>query len=102
MANLDFVYNPDEHEAETGFEIFPVGDYIAQATDSDYRATKSGNGKYIYLEFTVIDGPYTGRKYFDRLNVQNSNKQAMDIATSNRVPIRLTDERWGAHCQQPR
>lgn len=83
MAKLDFDFNASEIEDRPGFETYPVGDYIAEVTASDYRDTKAGTGKYIYLEFTILDGEFAGRKYFERLNVQNENKIAMDIANSN-------------------
>ncbi|MEK9693909.1 MAG: DUF669 domain-containing protein, partial [Rhodospirillaceae bacterium] len=51
-------------------------------TDSDYKVTKNGTGKYIELEFTILDGEYAGRKFWDRLNVMNENKTAQDIANA--------------------
>ena len=83
MAELDFVFDPNTIEDRPDFGLFPVGEYIAEVTGSDYKITKSGNGKYIELEFTILDGEYAGRKYWDRLNVRNENKVAMDIANSS-------------------
>jgi hypothetical protein len=80
MAKLDFVFDPNTVEDRPDFSLFPVGEYIAEVTASDYKPTKSGNGKYIELEFTILDGEYAGRKYWDRLNVRHENKVAMDIA----------------------
>lgn len=83
MAELDFVFDPNTIEDRPEFGLFPVGEYIAEVTSSDYKPTKSGNGKYIELEFTILDGEYAGRKYWDRLNVQHENKMAMDIANAS-------------------
>jgi len=83
MADLDFVFLASEVPERPDFSLFPVGEYIAEVTASDYKPTKSGNGKYIELEFIILDGEYAGRKYWDRLNVQHENKTAMDIANSS-------------------
>jgi hypothetical protein len=83
MAELDFTFDPNTIEDRVEFTIYPVGEYIAEVTASDYKPTKSGNGKFIELEFTILDGEYAGRKYWDRLNVQHENKMAMDIANSS-------------------
>jgi len=82
MAELDFTFDPNTVEARPDFSPFPVGEYIAEVTGSDYKTTKSGNGKFIELEFTILDGEYAGRKYWDRLNVRHENKVAMDIANA--------------------
>jgi hypothetical protein len=82
MADLDFVFHASEIAERPEFGVLPVGDYIAEITNSDYKPTKKGNGKYIELEFTIIDGAYVGRKFWDRLNIQHENKAAMDIANS--------------------
>lgn len=83
MAELDFVFDPNTVEDRPEFSLFPVGEYIAEVTGSDYKPTKAGNGKFIELEFTILDGEYAGRKYWDRLNVRHENKVAMDIANSS-------------------
>jgi hypothetical protein len=37
-------------------------------------------GQYLYVEIDVLDGPYKGRKLFDRLNLINANPQTVEIA----------------------
>jgi hypothetical protein len=83
MAELDFTFDPNTIEDRVEFTIYPVGEYIAEVTASDYKPTKAGNGKFIELEWTILDGEYAGRKYWDRLNVKHENKVAEDIANSS-------------------
>jgi len=83
MAELDFVFDPNVVADRVDYTPFPVGEYIAEVTGSDYKTTKSGNGKFIELEFTILDGDYAGRKYWDRLNVRHENQMAMDIANAS-------------------
>lgn len=58
----------------------PKGTYAVIILDSLIRATKAGTGHYIELTMQVIEGQYAGRRYWERLNVSNPNKQAEDIA----------------------
>ena len=81
MALLDFDFDPTTVEGSK-YGLLPVGEYIAEITNSDYKVTKNGLGKYIELEFTILDGDYVGRKFWDRLNVIHENKQAQDIANA--------------------
>lgn len=81
MALLDFEFDPSTVEGNK-YGLLPVGEYIAEVTNSDYKVTKNGLGKYIELEFTILDGEYAGRKFWDRLNVINDNKQAQEIANA--------------------
>lgn len=60
-------------------ELLPVGKYVAQITDSDVVATKSGTGTMLKLTLEVLDGPLARRKVFDQLNIENANPQAQQI-----------------------
>jgi hypothetical protein len=81
MADLQgFDFNPDAVADRPAKVLLPVGDYIVEITDSDFKATKNGLGKYISFEFTVIDGEYVGRKFFENLNVMNNNEKTVEIA----------------------
>jgi hypothetical protein len=42
MAKLDFIFDPNTVEDRPDFSLFPVGEYIAEVTASDYKPTKSG------------------------------------------------------------
>ncbi len=58
----------------------PKGIYPVIVLDSGIKATRKGDGHYIELTMQVIDGQFAGRRYWERLNVSNPNKQAEDIA----------------------
>lgn len=73
-------WNTDEHSSEPVFEAFPPGLYNLQVTNSDVKPTKDGKGKYIYVEMTILDGAYAGKKVFDRINLWNANPTAVRIA----------------------
>ena len=58
----------------------PPGAYEVIIAQSDIKATKAGTGEYIELEMQVVDGEHSGRRLWERLNVNNPNKTAEDIA----------------------
>lgn len=64
------------------FEPLEPGMYQGMVIDSSIKATKAGTGEYIELVIQVTDGPQTGRRLWERLNVSNPNKTAEDIARS--------------------
>ena len=61
-------------------EPLPAGEYVAQVIDDQMKTTKAGNGQYLELRMEVLDGPHKGRWIFDRLNLQNPNKTAVEIS----------------------
>jgi hypothetical protein len=61
------------------FPPLPAGVYAVQMVDSDLRVTKDGNGKYLRAVLEVIGGEYTGRKFFDNINLENPSTTAVEI-----------------------
>ena len=61
-------------------DVLPKGRYLAEITDSEMKPTKAGDGQYLQLEFTVLDGEFSGRKQWVRLNLVNANETAVSIA----------------------
>lgn len=66
--------------ADSEFEIIPPGEYEAIITESEMKATNGGDGAYIQMKIQVQGGQYNGRVLFERLNIQNKNDQAVEIA----------------------
>lgn len=78
MAAIDF--NADEHEPRNSFDPIPAGKYKVVMVDSEEKPTKAGNGSYLNLTYEIIEGEYKGRKLWDRLNLNNPNPTAVEIA----------------------
>ena len=49
-------------------------------TASELKATKDGTGQYLELTLEIQSGPSQGRRLWDRLNLQNRNPKAVEIA----------------------
>lgn len=78
MAMLNF--NAASVAPATAFDAIPAGNYAAIITESAMKPTKRGDGEYLQLTLQIIDGEHSGRKLFDRLNLNNPNATAVDIA----------------------
>ena len=79
MADLHG-FDANDIEPTRDFEPLPAGKYLAVITDSEMKPTKSGNGHYLELIFQVIDGPHRSRRLWARLNLDNPNPTAVEIA----------------------
>lgn len=79
MANL---YGFDANTVEPSDELdpLPAGKYIAVITDSEMKPTKSGSGNYLQLTFQIVEGEYANRLLWVRLNLDNPNATAVEIA----------------------
>jgi hypothetical protein len=82
MANLNG-FNAHEVEPTTSFEPLPAGKYIAAITASEIKPTKKGDGSYLQLEFTVLEGDCRGRKVWDRLCINHPTELTQKIARGN-------------------
>jgi hypothetical protein len=58
----------------------PKDRYNVMISDSEMKTTKAGDGEYLQLEFTVLDGPMANRKVWSRLNLRNQNATTEDIS----------------------
>ncbi len=80
MASIGNAFDSSKHDDMASFDPIPEDEYLVQVTKSDVKATKAGTGKYINLEFTVMNGEYKGRKIFTNLNIVNPNPITVEIA----------------------
>ncbi|MFI4911158.1 MAG: DUF669 domain-containing protein [Sedimentisphaeraceae bacterium JB056] len=79
MASLKG-FNANEVDPIVGFDPVPEDKYVAMITASEMKPTKNGSGSYLELTFDIIDGKYTGRKVWTRLNLDNQNATAVKMA----------------------
>ena len=79
MADLQG-FDANQVEPTTDFEPIPAGKYVAVITDSEMKPTKAGTGHYLQLTFQIIEGPYKNRFLWARLNLDNPNATAVQIA----------------------
>lgn len=80
MATFNFNAASVEPMQPRSYAPLPDGEYEMIITKSDVKPTKAGTGHYLELEMQVVGGEHSGRRHWERLNVDNPNKQAEDIA----------------------
>lgn len=82
MASLNFKASNIQFEERTApsYGPLPPGEYECMIVKSDTKTTKSGNGSYLELEMHIISGDHTGRRHWERLNLDNPSLQTVKIA----------------------
>lgn len=79
MAQLNFKASNVEI-TERSYKPLPAGDYEMIVIKSNTNPTKAGNGHYLELEMQVIGGEFSGRRHWERLNLDNPSAQTVKIA----------------------
>ena len=80
MADLGGTFNAGDVDPLGDRSPIPAGDYKAIVTKSDWKQTKSGKGRYLELVIQIIEGAHKSRLLWSRLNLENPNSQAVQIA----------------------
>lgn len=81
MAQLNFRASEIQiEERANNFGPLPAGDYEMMIVKSDTKQTKAGTGHYLECEMHVISGESSGRRHWERFNLDNPNHQAVKIA----------------------
>jgi hypothetical protein len=73
-------FDANQVEPAADFEPLPAGKYVAVITESEMKPNKAGTGHYLQLTFEVVEGPHKGRSLWARLNLDNPNPTAVQIA----------------------
>lgn len=80
MAFLGGSFDASQVEPKGDYRPVPPGEYKVQITSSEFCQTSTGNGHQLKLELEILEGDQVGRRLYDRLNLDNPNAQAVEIA----------------------
>lgn len=80
MAYLGGTFDATTVEPQGDYTPVPPGEYRVQITNSEFIANSAKTGHMLKLELEIMDGDQAGRKLYDRLNLDNPNAQAVEIA----------------------
>lgn len=77
-----FAFNAQAHTPQYGGggSNLPPGKYKGVIVDSRQEKNSAGNGGFLALDLTPIEGPLANQKHTDRLNLHNLNPQTVEIA----------------------
>lgn len=78
MAKIGF--NLADAPADSTNEPLPAGKYDVVVDDAELVPTKAGTGQMVRMAMTVTGPTHRGRKIWDRLNIDNPNPKAVEIA----------------------
>ena len=79
MASLSG-FNANDVEPTSDFEPLPAGKYLAAITEGEVKENKLGTGSYLQFTFQVIEGEFKNRFLWARLDLDNPNATAVQIA----------------------
>lgn len=74
------ITNTSEIKSSGGLPLIPEGDYRMRILFSEAKKTKSGNGEFFEIKMVIDEGQYKDTEFTERLNVDNPNQQAVEIA----------------------
>lgn len=80
MANLGGTYTADPDNVQGEYTPIPPGEYLVHIIDSDMKPNSANTGSYLQLEIEILEGDSAGRKLTERLNLDNPNEKAVEIA----------------------
>lgn len=80
MAFLGGTFDATAVEPQGDYSPVPPGEYRVQITASEMVENSAKTGHMLKLEIEIMDGDQAGRKLYDRLNLDNPNAQAVEIA----------------------
>ena len=79
MADLSG-FDANQVEPSSDLDPIPAGKYLAVITESEMAPNKAGTGHYLKLTFQIIEGHFKNRLLWTRLNLDNPNATAVQIA----------------------
>jgi hypothetical protein len=79
MADLHG-FDANNVEPANDFDPIPAGKYLAVITESEMKSTKANTGHFLQLTFQIVEGPFKNRYLWARLNLDNPNATAVQIA----------------------
>ena len=63
------------------YTVVPPNKYPCLIEKSEIKENKARTGHFIEVTLAILDGEFKGRKIWDRINIDNPNRTAVEIAT---------------------
>ena len=77
---VQFQFDATQVRPLAEYTVLPEGQHLVEITQSQTKPTKAGDGSYLELEYTVIDGDQKGAHHWDRLCLEHPNPKAVSRA----------------------
>ncbi len=73
-------FNADDHGEMNSFSGLPADTYLMRIIASEMKPNSAKTGAFLEIDFSVIQGKFEGRRFLTRLNLDNPNSTAVQIA----------------------
>lgn len=74
-------FDASQFQPAVALEPLPTGWYVGYMSASELKPNSANTGAYLETEYTILSpAQFAGRKLYDRLNLQNPNPTAVEIA----------------------
>lgn len=80
MAKIKGFKLKDEQQGLGSFEAIPAGTYVGKVIESSIVKTKDKKGNMMVFVWEVLKGDQKDAKIWDRVNFENENPKAVEIA----------------------
>lgn len=71
---------------DSEYSPIPDGEYVAQIEETEFKTTSKG-GTMLVVKFQIVGSAQDGRTLTERLNIQNDNEKAVEIALQTLAKI---------------
>src|SRR4249920_3299146 len=82
MQAIQWDFDLSNIDPYVGAAVYPAGEYPMAITNMECRQNNdAASGANLWLEYTIIDGEFKNRKYYENLNLwHETSEQAKEIA----------------------
>lgn len=101
MNGVALNFDASQVQVEDRADALPAGWYNVTVTNTERKpSSKKPQNSYLEVTYTVMDGPFAGRKFFNRMNLWNDDATAMEIAYKGAAGIAALQQSVGVfNCQ---
>ena len=72
-------FDSEAVDTTSDFDVLLPGDYNVMVLKAEIKETKKGDGAYLEVELTVIDGPRENAQLWHRMNIANPSEKAVQF-----------------------
>lgn len=101
MTGVTLNFDASQVQVEDRADALPAGWYNVTVTNTERKPSNNKpQNSYLEVTYTVMDGQYAGRKFFNRINLWNDDATAMEIAYKGAAGIAALQQSVGVfNCQ---
>ena len=72
-------FSQGEIEEKPSYELIKPGKYMMQLSSCEHKRNNKNNGSWVNYKIEILDGSFSGRVFFTRINADHENETAARI-----------------------